>query len=57
MMRMNNPPPDLTPQAVKVARRLDALPRGRAYNILLVKRDDEWVLIVKDDGKTEVVRA
>jgi hypothetical protein len=50
-------PPDITPQAIKVARRLDALAKCRAYNILLVKRDEEWILVIKDDGKTEVVRA
>ena len=48
---------DLTPQAIKVARRLDGLAKNRSYDIQLIKRNDEWILLVKDDGVTEIIRA
>lgn len=48
-------PADLSPPAIKAARRLQALPTGRAYDIILIKHPDEWVLIIRDPqgAKTE----
>ena len=55
----NMPPQDLCQQAVKVARRLQALPVGKAYDVMLIKWPDEWLLIIKssDGVKVETVRA
>lgn len=51
-------PADLSSQAIKAARRLQALPTDRAYDMMLIKRPDEWVLIIKDTqgAKTEHIR-
>lgn len=48
-------PADLSPPAIKAARRLQALQIGRAYDIILIKHPDEWVLIIRDPqgAKTE----
>lgn len=48
-------PADLSPPAIKAARRLQALQTGRAYDIILIKHPDEWVLIIRDPqgAKTE----
>lgn len=48
-------PEDLSPAAVKLARRVQALQNGHTYVILLVKLSDEWVLTVEDKGKAERV--
>ena len=55
----NMPPQDLCQQAVKVARRLQALPVGKAYDIMLIKWPDEWSLIINtgDGVKVEKIRA
>jgi len=38
-------PPDLSPPAVKVARRLQALPGGRTYIVVLTKtQEGAWIL-------------
>jgi len=51
-------PEDLSPQAVKVARRLQALQSGLIYGILLVKTGrDEWILCIEERGKAERIRA
>jgi hypothetical protein len=50
------PPVDLCQQAVKLARRVQALPSGRVYALILVKRSGEWVLCVQGEGKAEVIR-
>ena len=39
-------PEDLSPQAVKVARRIQSLPSGQSYDILLVKDGSTWLLSV-----------
>ena len=52
-------PADLLPAAVKLARRLQALPVGTIYAIMLVKETaHEWKLVVLNDkgGKAEVLR-
>lgn len=50
---------DLCPAAVKAARRLQALPKGRFYIIMLFKRGGEWVLSIPDDSgyKAETIKA
>jgi len=48
-------PEDLSPAAVKLARRMQALKSRRTYVIILVKLDDEWLLTVEDKGKAERV--
>ena len=49
---------DLCPAVAKVARRLQALPEGRFYIIMLLKRDGEWMLSIPDDSgyKVEVIK-
>ena len=52
-------PADLLPAAVKLARRLQRLPPGAVYAIMLVKETvDEWKLVVLNDrgSKVEVLR-
>ena len=52
-------PADLLPAAVKLARRLQALPPGAIYAIMLVKETaHEWKLVVLNDkgSKAEVLR-
>ena len=52
-------PADLLPAAVKLARRLQALPPGAIYAIMLVKETArEWKLVVLNDtdSKAEVLR-
>ena len=52
-------PADLLPAAVKLARRLQALPPGAIYAIMLVKETaHEWKLVVlnEKDSKAEVLR-
>ena len=41
---------DLGKQALKVARRLQALPPDRTYLIVLSKLRDRWLLSVTGDG-------
>jgi len=55
-------PPDLCPAAVKVARRLQALPSGGKcaimYALILVKEPGgEWRLAVLNEGGQKVERA
>lgn len=50
------PPQDLSPQAVKLARRIQALPRGTTYTLILFKGSDRWILCVQGQGKSEVIR-
>ena len=47
-------PEDLSPAAVKLARRMQALKSGRTYAIILVKSDDGWIVTVEDKGKAEL---
>lgn len=57
--RKNHELTDLLPCAVKLARRLQALPAGTIYAIMLVKETtDEWKLIVLNEkgSKAEVLR-
>ena len=52
-------PADLLPAAVKLARRLQALPTGTIYAIMLVKKTaHEWELVVLNEkgSKAEVLR-
>ena len=56
---MGTAPADLLPAAVKLARRLQALPTGTIYAIMLVKETaHEWRLVVLNDkgSKAEVLR-
>ena len=48
-------PEDLSPAAVKLARRVQALKNGRTYVIILVKSSDGWIITVEDKGKVERV--
>jgi len=50
---------DLCQAAVKVARRLQALPKGRIYVFMLYKdKDGSWKLALMNDGaKLEIVQA
>jgi len=45
----------LTPQAIKVARRLQGLPSDRTYGIIFVKEQGDWRLIVSYSAKTELI--
>lgn len=48
---------DLSPAAIKVARRLQSLPAGRSYQLTFTKlSDDKWLLSVGEDRKIEVVK-
>ena len=38
---------DLSELAVRAAQVLDALDVGRAYDLLLIKRSDEWTLVAR----------
>jgi len=49
-------PPDLCPRAVKLARRIQALPDGATYGIIIVKARDQWTVTVQETGKVEVLR-
>jgi len=49
-------PEDLSPQAVKAARRLQNLQSGKIYGIILVKSKDEWTLCVEEQGDAERIR-
>lgn len=49
-------PPDLCPQAVKVARRLQALRRDRMYVIVFVPTCDDWQLSVMEPEGSKVER-
>jgi len=58
-MGVEPPPADLLPAAVKLARRLQALPPGTFYAIMLVKETaHEWKLVVLNEkgNKVEVLR-
>jgi hypothetical protein len=44
----NTQPTDLSRQAVQVARRLQALPDNRVYNLTIVKTGQEWILAITD---------
>lgn len=55
-MKKQPQPPNLTQAAIKAARRLQALPDGRAYVVRVVKLRGEIVLTVTDEGKAEVCR-
>jgi hypothetical protein len=41
----------LSSRAVKLASRIQRLPSGKAYSIVLVKDYDEWLFIVRRDSK------
>jgi len=41
---MANEPKDLSPAAIKVARRLQGLPKGRQHLFTLFKDRDRWTL-------------
>ena len=52
-------PADLLPAAIKLARRLQALPVGAVYAIMLVKETaHEWKLVVLNDkgSRAEILR-
>ena len=49
-------PEDLSPQAVKAARRLQNLPSGKIYGIILVKSADDWTLCIEVQGEAERIR-
>lgn len=55
-MTAAHPPLDLSPPAIKLARRLQALPNDRIYAIIIVKREDRWELSISDEdgGKIEI---
>ena len=50
-------PEDLSDKAVKLARRIQALPDDAIYRITLVKQDHCWSMMVEGEGeRVEVVR-
>ena len=49
-------PVDLHPYAVKVARRLQALPNWRVYTFTLTKRGDIWELSIQNPDGAKVER-
>ena len=49
-------PEDLSSQAVKVARRLQNLPNGKIYGIILVKSGNDWTLCIEAQGEAERIR-
>ena len=49
-------PEDLSAQAVKVARRLQNLPNGKIYGIILVKSSEDWTLCIETQGDAEKIR-
>ncbi len=46
---------DLSPQVIKIARRLQALKPG-TYQIIFIKARGEWLLAVSEPRKTERIR-
>jgi len=56
MMHAEDIPEDLSPQAVKAARRLQNLPNGKIYGIILVKSGDDWTLCIEVQGDAERIR-
>lgn len=55
-MKQQTTPPDLSPAAIKAARRLQALPDGRSYVVYVVKLEGQMVLVVVEKGKAEVCK-
>ena len=45
---------DLRPEAVRAARRLQALPRDRVYVFTLVKRTHEWLLALHEPNGAKI---
>jgi len=56
MMHAEDIPEDLSPQAVKAARRLQNLPNGKIYGFILVKSGDDWTLCIEVQGDAERIR-
>jgi hypothetical protein len=53
-LRCDLVPVDLCEQAIKLARRVQALPRGKVYGIILVKQGDGcWSWSVDEGRKLE----
>ena len=50
---MNDELQGLSAQAVKLMRRLQALPKGRTYILILTKHGDAWHWSIAGDGKIE----
>ena len=48
---------DLCSAAIKVARRLQALPKGYIYHIILVKSKHGWKLAILGQAKLEAVES
>ena len=49
---------DLCPGAVKVARRLQNLTKGRLYSIILIKdKHGKWSLAILSEAKLETVQS
>lgn len=49
---------DLCLAAIKLARRLQALPKGRIYGIILVKdKHGEWLLAILSQAKLETIQS
>jgi len=44
----------LDPRAVKVAKRLEQLPKNRAYHLTFIKEHDQWTLAVHNPEGIEV---
>ena len=53
-LKIRQPPEDLSTPAVKVARRLQSLPKGKVYVVVLTKFTKEhWFLALVGEGKIE----
>lgn len=49
---------DLCAAVIKVARRLQALPKGHVYSIILVKDEHgKWILSILSEAKLEIVQS
>lgn len=53
LMVSSSPVPDLSPAAVKVARRIQALKNNRTYVIIVTKTTGQILLTVEEKGKAE----
>jgi len=47
-------PEDLSPQAIKLVRRIQSLPSGRAYLMTLFKGEASWLLSIQDDRGAKI---
>jgi len=49
-------PQDLCKQAIKLARRIQALPSNKVFMFMLIKLGEQWVLAEVGNGKAEMLK-